>query len=393
MTSQLPFDVVVGGVPRFTAESPWAWRLVRRYAKLLPAESRIEVLGRRPTVADASGRAPAVLVVADPEAFLVPLAAGRLLAALSEAGADVALPVSNEPWCEEGRISPPFAYHTPSLLEEAAAAVAASHPPARPARVAKGAVFAARRDVLDLLPRGLALDEVPGEAARQGRRVAWVGDAYVHRYGDMDASARSDLASRVPAGARAVLDVGCARGATARVLRERGVATVVGIEPDAADAAEASKTCDRVLACTLEDVPEEFPGAFDAVLFGDVLEHLADPSAALARVKPWLAPRGVVVASVPNVGHWSIVSDLLAGRFDYVPYSLLSGTHVRLFTRSTLMGLFEATGYVVLDVEGVSMPPSPKGGAALAALARLPEASADLSVVEFLVVARPRARL
>ena len=389
----LSFDVVLGGVPRFTAEAPWAWRLVRRYASLLPAEARTEARGCRPTVGDAAGRAPAVLVVADPEAYLVPLAARRLLAALSEGGADVALPVSNEPWSEEGRTPPPFAYHTPALLEEAAEAVAASQVPARPALAARGAVFAARRDVLDLLPRDLALDELPAEAARQGRKVAWVGDAYLHRYGAMDASARADLAGKVPAGARAVLDVGCSRGATAAVLRQRGVRTVVGIEPDAADAAEASKACDRVLASTLEDVREEFPGAFDAVLFGDVLEHLPDPSAALARVAPWLTPGGVVVASVPNVGHWSIVSDLLDGRFDYVPYSLLSGTHVRLFTRATLADLFEATGYTVLEIEGVSMPPSPKGDAALAALSRLPEASPDLAVVEFLVVARRDARL
>jgi 2-polyprenyl-3-methyl-5-hydroxy-6-metoxy-1,4-benzoquinol methylase len=382
---------VIGGVPRFAAEAPWAWRLVRRYASLLPAQARTEARGRRPTVSDAAGRAPAVLVVADPEAYLVPVAARLLVAALAEA--DVALPVSNEPWCEEGRTAPPFAYHTPSLLEEAAAAVAASRPPARPARAARGAVFAARRDVLELLPRDLALDELPLEAARQGRRVAWIGDAYLHRYGAMDASARSDLAGKVPAGARAILDVGCSRGATAAVLKERGVAPGVGIEPDAADAAEASKACERVLNSTLEDVREEFPGAFDAVLFGDVLEHLVDPSAALARVAPWLAPGGVVVASVPNVGHWSIVADLLAGRFDYVPYSLLSGTHVRLFTRSTLTDLFEATGYAVLEIDAVRMPPSPKGDAALAALLRLPGASADLDVVEFLVVARRDARL
>jgi 2-polyprenyl-3-methyl-5-hydroxy-6-metoxy-1,4-benzoquinol methylase len=366
---------------------------VRRYASLLPAETRTEARGRRPTVGDVSGRAPAVLVVADPEAYLVPLAARRLLAALSEAGADVALPVSNEPWSEEGRTAPPFAYHTLSLLDEAAAAVAASRPLGRPAHGARGAVFAARRDVFDLLPRDLALDELPAEAARQGRRVTFVGDAYLHRYGAMDASARADLAAKVPAGARAVLDVGCSRGATAAVLKERGVGTVVGIEPDADDAAEASKVCDRVLPCTLEDAGEEFPGAFDAVLFGDVLEHLTDPSAALARVAPWLTPGGVVVASVPNVGHWSIVSDLLVGRFDYVPYSLLSGTHVRFFTRSTLTDLLEATGYAVLEIDGVSVPPSPKGDAALAALARLPGASPDLAIVEFLVVARRDARL
>jgi len=247
--------------------------------------------------------------------------------------------------------------------------------------------------VLKLLPPSLPLDAVAAEAARLGRRLVVAPDAYLHRYGAMDGQARADLASRVPEGSRAVLDVGCSRGATAAVLRSRGVETVVGIEPDPGDASEAARVCDRVVAGTLEGVAEEFPGAFDAVLFGDVLEHLADPSAALARVRPWLSPRGVVVASVPNVGHWSIVADLLAGRFDYVPYSLLSGTHIRFFTRATLVDLFEAAGYRIEAVEGVTFAPSPEGARRLAALQELPGASRDLEVAEFLVVARPDGRL
>ena len=384
-------DIVLGGVPRFAAEAPWAWRLVHRYAALLPSGACTQTPGRRPIVADASGQAPVVLVVADPESYLVPAAARRLLAAVqSSSGADVAVPVSNEPWAEEARAAVPFAYHTPTLLEEAAAAVAAAAAPVRPARDPRSAVFAVKRELLNGLPAALALDQVPEEAARLGRSVAIVPGAYLHRYGEMDGQARADLAAKLPEGARSALDVGCARGATAAALRARGVQNVVGVEPDAGDAAEAARVCDKVLAQPLEAVREEFPGAFDAVLFGDVLEHLEDPSAALARVRPWLSSRGRVVASVPNMGHWSVVTDLLAGRFDYVPYSLLSGTHIRFFTRATVTDLFEACGYCVEEIEGVRLPPSPLGAAALARLRSVPNASGDLDVVEFVVVARPR---
>ena len=137
----------------------------------------------------------------------------------------------------------------------------------------------------------------------------------------------------------------------------------------------------------LESVAEDWTGQFDAVLFGDVLEHLEDPSDALTRVRPWLRPGGVVIASVPNAGHWSIVDDLLRGRFDYVPYSLLSGTHVRLFTRRTLTDLFEASGYRVDDIAATVLPASPRGRARLERLRSLPGASPDLEVAEFLAVA------
>ena len=173
----------------------------------------------------------------------------------------------------------------------------------------------------------------------------------------MDASAREDLAAKVPEGAR-----GRARR---RLLArgDRGGAPGARRPPHRRHRARPRRTrrrprrvYDEVLCARLDEVRENFDGRFDAVLFGDVLEHLEDPSEALVRVRPWLSATGVVVASVPNVGHWSIVDDLIRGRFDYVPYSLLSGTHVRFFTRSTLVDLFEASGYRVRAIDTVVLP-------------------------------------
>jgi 2-polyprenyl-3-methyl-5-hydroxy-6-metoxy-1,4-benzoquinol methylase len=393
MGSPLEFDLVLGGVPRFDAEARWAARIVDRYARILPYRTLTNTRGRRPTVADARGDAPVVLVQADPEAYLVPLAAGRLIESVEACGRDLVLPVTNEPWTEEARCAPPFAYHTPSLLDEAARYVAAQPAAVRPAASPRSPVYAVRRQALRGLPAGLALDEVPEEAHRGGGGVFIDPGAYLHRYGEMDGQAREDLVAMVPAGAASALDVGCARGETARALKRAGVARVVGIEPDAADAAQAARVCDRVLAAPLEGVPEEFPGQFDAILFGDVLEHLGDPSAALARVRPWLSERGVLVASVPNLGHWSVIADLLEGRFDYVPYSILSGTHVRFFTRRTLRDLFEASGYRIETIETVTFPASPEGAVKLQLLASIPGASEDLSAAEFLAVARPDGAL
>jgi 2-polyprenyl-3-methyl-5-hydroxy-6-metoxy-1,4-benzoquinol methylase len=332
-------------------------------------------------------------VHADPEAYLLPAAALRLIDALAAGGNEelaLIVPVTNEPFegSDETRAAPPFLYATPTLLSEAVEAVAARGEAPRPAANPASPVYAVRRDILRSLPPDLPLDLVPGEVHVRGLRAAVDPCAYLHRYGAMDASAREDLAARVPAGARSVLDVGCSQGATAPALRARGVTRIVGIEPDAEDAAQAARVYDRVLSVTLEEVAEDWKGAFDAILFGDVLEHLEDPSDALARVRPWLSPKGVVIASVPNSGHWSIVDDLLRGRFDYVPYSLLSGTHVRLFTRRTLTDLFEAAGYRVEDLATTLLPASPAGRPRLERLQSLPGASADLEVAEFLAVAR-----
>ncbi|HEX9302874.1 MAG TPA: class I SAM-dependent methyltransferase [Thermoanaerobaculia bacterium] len=356
----------------------------------IPARGVFEVRGRKPTVGDAGGDSPLLLVWADPEAYLAPPAAGHLLETLERfPEAAMVLPVSNEPWTEEIRHAPSFAYSTPSGLLEAAAAVAASAAASFPVASPRSPVFAVRRAALSGLPLDLPLEDAPAAIHESGGRALADPGAYLHRYGEMDAQARDDLAAKLPEGARAVLDVGCSRGATAPALRRRGVARIVGIEPDEDDAVQAGFVYDRVLPRALEAVrPDEFSAEFDAILFGDVLEHLEDPSDALVRVRPWLSLRGVVVASVPNVGNWAIVTDLLAGRFDYIPYSLLSGTHVRHFTRSTIRDLFEATGYRVESVDTVCLPPTPEGAIELARLSEYPGASPDLGVLEFVVVAR-----
>src|SRR4029077_17225487 len=136
------FDIVLGGVARFEAEAPWAWRLINRYARDLAFAVRTDARGRRPAVADARGQAPVILVQADPEAFLLPEAAGRLLEGVASPGRDLVLPVTNEPWSEEARGSPAFASLTPALLEEAVRQAAARPAPMRPAARPRSPVYA-----------------------------------------------------------------------------------------------------------------------------------------------------------------------------------------------------------------------------------------------------------
>src|SRR6185312_6194311 len=124
--------------------------------------------------------------------------------------------------------------------------------------------------------------------------------------------------------------------------------TIVGIEldPEAARAAEAF--CERVLVGDVEsmDLPLE-PASFDVVLCGDVVEHLREPAAALARLRPLLRPGGRLVLSTPNVANWAIRASLLAGRWRYTDRGILDRSHTHLFTRATLAETVERAGYRV----------------------------------------------
>jgi 2-polyprenyl-3-methyl-5-hydroxy-6-metoxy-1,4-benzoquinol methylase len=340
-------------------------------------------------VADAAGDSEFVFVCSDPEALVVPAVQERLIARLAEPGSatDVVFPVSNEAESADLRRAPGAAYLTISDLEEVAAEMARDASLV-PVRAVGSPVFAVRRASMSGMAADRPLAGVPAAVEAAGGRLAVDRGAYVHRYGAMDASPRVDLAERLPAGARRVLDVGCSQGASAAALRAAGVAEITGIEPDSGDAGVAARVYDRVVVARLSDVREAWDGAFDAILFGDVLEHLADPSDALATVRPWLSPEGRVIASVPNAGNGSVIADLLRGRWDYVPYSTLSGTHLRFFTRRSVADLFEACGYDVESIEGVSFAPTASVASVIAKLRSLPASSSDLEYLEFIVVAR-----
>jgi O-antigen biosynthesis protein len=125
---------------------------------------------------------------------------------------------------------------------------------------------------------------------------------------------------------------------------------VVGIEIDPRAAAEASAHAERVIVGDAEtlDLDEHLGDErFDAVLFADVLEHLRDPAAVLRRVRPFVADGGVIVASIPNVAHVSVRLALMRGEFRYREVGLLDDTHLRFFTRDSIVDLFESTGFVV----------------------------------------------
>jgi SAM-dependent methyltransferase len=108
---------------------------------------------------------------------------------------------------------------------------------------------------------------------------------------------------------RRVLDVGCAFGyGTAHVaaaLDRRAPAPplVIGLEYDAAYAAQARRRYPRLAIGRASADALPFGAAqFDAVLLLDVLEHLANPAAAVAEARRALRPGGVLLLSVPHRG-------------------------------------------------------------------------------------------
>lgn len=92
---------------------------------------------------------------------------------------------------------------------------------------------------------------------------------------------------------------------------------------------------------------ELFPS--DCWIFADVLEHLYDPWQVLRRIRSQLAESGQVIACIPNAQHWGVQARLNAGLFRYEDMGLMDRTHIRWFTRTTMIDLFQSTGFKIVE--------------------------------------------
>jgi 2-polyprenyl-3-methyl-5-hydroxy-6-metoxy-1,4-benzoquinol methylase len=148
-----------------------------------------------------------------------------------------------------------------------------------------------------------------------------------------------------------VLDVGCSTGYLSERLQQRG-ATVVGIDLDERAAERARRFCEAVYVGDIETMELPFePESFDAIVCGDLIEHLRDPESTLQRLRPLLRPGGRLALSTPNIANWAMRLSLLFGRFRYTEWGLLDRTHTHLFTRKTLRECLEAAGYRITDFD------------------------------------------
>ncbi|MDP8977694.1 MAG: class I SAM-dependent methyltransferase, partial [Actinomycetota bacterium] len=126
-----------------------------------------------------------------------------------------------------------------------------------------------------------------------------------------------------------------------------------GIELDPVAAERARRFCERVWVGDLQHIDaEELDGPYDLLLFGDTLEHVADPVTVLQVLATKLRPAGTLVVSIPNVANWSVRLGLLAGRFRYTERGILDRTHLRFYTRRTVVEMLEQAGFTVDRVVG-----------------------------------------
>ncbi len=186
-----------------------------------------------------------------------------------------------------------------------------------------------------------------------------VAGAWAHDADGYFGFAREELLPLLPPALKQVLDVGGGGGgflAVVKAAQPQARTCLVELTAEGAAVARRHPAIDQVWQGDF--LAYDTPQRFDCISFLDVLEHLAEPEAALQQARRLLAPGGVVLASIPNVGHWSVVADLLEGRWDWASVGIHCITHLRFFTRQTIAQMFQRCGYEVQAWQPVLLPGS-----------------------------------
>jgi GT2 family glycosyltransferase/ubiquinone/menaquinone biosynthesis C-methylase UbiE len=166
------------------------------------------------------------------------------------------------------------------------------------------------------------------------------------------AQPRPEILELVSTKARIVLDIGCGAGALARVLKARQPCHVSGIEQAQEIASLAEDALDTFYAGNAMSILPRLPDThFDTIIMADVLEHLVETDQVLSWVWQKLKIGGELILSLPNVNHWSVLRDLLQGRWEYREHGILDRTHLRFFTHRSAMETLQRHGFDIQRTE------------------------------------------
>ncbi len=185
-------------------------------------------------------------------------------------------------------------------------------------------------------------------------RLTYIRDQLCQRF-QRDPKAASSLSGL------SVLDIGCGGGLVAEPLARLG-ASVTGIDPGPENI-EAAKAHAQGMGLGIDyriATAEEIAASgvtFDAVLLLEVVEHVPDVPAFLARISPMLKPGGIMLLSTLNRTYKAYAFMIIAAELilRWVP----AGTHQwqRFVTPEELRAALGAAGLTPTDTTGLVYNP------------------------------------
>lgn len=154
------------------------------------------------------------------------------------------------------------------------------------------------------------------------------------------------VAKHIPENSR-VLDIGCGAGDLGAYLRAEKNCYVVGIEYSEETLAVAADKLDHAIQLDLnQQMPHEVvTEQFDVIVMADILEHIYTPNQVLQSAEKCLADQGKCLISIPNSGYVGALLSLYDDEWQYREEGILDRTHIRFYTKKSVMSLLADSGF------------------------------------------------
>lgn len=154
-----------------------------------------------------------------------------------------------------------------------------------------------------------------------------------------------------------VLEVGCGAGATLNKVKYMWPNAITHGVEISKDLARLANMYSLVITGDIEtlELPYE-KNFFDVIICGDIIEHLHNPKKTLCQLNILLKDDGILLAKIPNVMHCSVLYPLLSGRWDYQNKGILSNEHLKFFTKSSIIEIFNNANYSIKSMYMAASP-------------------------------------
>lgn len=115
-----------------------------------------------------------------------------------------------------------------------------------------------------------------------------------------------------------------------------------------------ARICGKIIEVMTEDFEKNYimnfkeskVDFFDYIILGNKLQFSKDPWKLLKEIKKFLKPGGYIIATVPNLMHYSVIKGLLNGNFMYNNNSILNPQFNKFFTLLDIQNIFDECGYI-----------------------------------------------
>ena len=171
-------------------------------------------------------------------------------------------------------------------------------------------------------------------------------------------SQRCEIAAIIPKIGKIVriLEIGCGVGGFRQNFTEE--AEYWGVEPCMAASNKAKKNLYKVYNNFYENIINELPiNYFDLIVLNDVIEHINDTDWFIKSLKNLMVKNGYILGSIPNVRFAdNLYRFLILKYWKYIEEGILDKTHLRFFTKKSIIRLFLKNKFKIIEIKGIGKP-------------------------------------